>query len=75
MLLKTRHLFAVLPVDRFHVIKSKTKKPPKILSSLGITDGKFISFHNFTARCVPNEAICVYGKIYNYLLIFDFFRS
>ena len=41
-------------IDRFHVTsslsKSKTKAPPKFLSSSGIRDGIFISVYNFTAQ-------------------------
>ena len=41
-------------MDRFHMtsssLKSKTKAPPKFLSSSGIRDGTFISVYNFTAQ-------------------------
>ena len=33
-----------------HFLKSKTKDPPKFLSSSGIRGGIFISVYNFTAQ-------------------------
>ena len=35
---------------RHHALKSKTKEPPKFLSSSGIRRGKFISVDNFSAQ-------------------------
>ena len=41
-------------IDRFHVTsdfqESKTKEPPKFLSSSGTRGGMFISVYNFTAQ-------------------------
>ena len=36
--------------DRHHFLKSKTKKPQKLLSSSGIRGGKFICVNNFSAQ-------------------------
>ena len=35
---------------RHHFLKSKTKEPPKLLSSAGMRAGKFIAVNNFSAQ-------------------------
>ena len=48
-----RNTLKICPIDRFHVTsslsKSKTKDPPKSLSSSGKRGGIFISVYNFSA--------------------------
>ena len=48
---------------RHHVPKSKTKEPPKLLSSSGIRGGKSISVNNFSAQEHPSSKA---GHILNF---------